>query len=169
MSFTENLYLKRMIQQLHEENLKLKSFINEALRDPRKETTRPLFGPGSSDLHPTNPLRVDDADTGSAAHPGEEGAVDDMPTNPFPVTPSNTFKPKPFSPYRPHPHFPNPYREKIRVEGDIPSNPFPVRRTGRSSTSEKYSGPEFGHSPSESKPMYEPHPLLPRIPSHRQR
>lgn len=122
MSFTENLYLKRMIQQLHEENLKLKSFINEALRDPRKETTRPFFGPGSqphepgqdvgpgypslrdprketmrpffgpgsSDLHPTNPLRVDDADTGSAPHPGEEGAVDDMPTNPFPVGGTST-------------------------------------------------------------------------------
>lgn len=143
MSFTENLYLKRMIQQLHEENLKLKSLINEVYRGsgrpqkeqgggfitggdphatppslyPRNPLNPPGFGrpqkqqgggfitvgphqlpnfpnPRSRSsriistmhdldaLHPANPLRVDDADTGSAAHPGEEGAVDDMPTHP---------------------------------------------------------------------------------------
>jgi len=90
-SFTENLYLKRMIQQLHEENLKLKSLINETQypRYPFWETMKMLDDIVINDrtaLHPNIPLTVDDADTGSAPHPGEEGAVDDMPTNPFPVS-----------------------------------------------------------------------------------
>jgi len=137
MSFTENLYLKRMIQQLHEENLKLKSLINEAFspfEPPHFDDTRRIpaiigredpiakmhrrfsmrgdlptnFIPSSitNDLHPANPLRVDDADTGSAAHPGEEGAVY-IPTNPFPVrgyTPAKERSQEHPKPYEPMPY-----------------------------------------------------------------
>ena len=39
MSFTENLYLKRMIQQLHEENLKLKRILSEQFEFKRDLTT----------------------------------------------------------------------------------------------------------------------------------
>ena len=40
MSFTENLYLKRMIQQLHEENLKLRAMLSEQFQFVRDVTSR---------------------------------------------------------------------------------------------------------------------------------
>ena len=49
MSFTENLYLKRHLKQLHEENLKLKQIINE------------VYGPGAYP-NPNDMRAVDSVD-----------------------------------------------------------------------------------------------------------
>lgn len=100
MTFIENLYLKRQLKQLQEENLKLKNLISESI-DPKKY---PKMRPGDTegyavtypgkpwrpmgshpsinmprenpvDLHPQNPLSVDDADTGPTHHPGQQPRV----------------------------------------------------------------------------------------------
>lgn len=83
MSFTENLYLKRQLKQLHEENLKLKQIINEVVDSvdlkrsdlkPMGElkfppTTKELIGkhgkPGDVDL---GSLSAEEQDLLGAAH-----------------------------------------------------------------------------------------------------
>jgi len=117
MSFTENLYLKRMIQQLQEENLKLKSLLNEIdsfeadrLRDEHYSLHHPSSGfypqqrlpsgliPPDTELH--TPLKP--ADPQKRYRPGPPPFERPKPYRPIP----------PYDPrYRPQPK-PGPYRPR---------------------------------------------------------
>ena len=45
MSFTENLYLRKQLQKLQEENLKLRQILEQASPRPLSERPRPTPGP----------------------------------------------------------------------------------------------------------------------------
>lgn len=181
MSFTENLYLKRMIQQLNEENLKLRAMLSEQFQFVRDVTS-----PYAPEGHKASLFKHANGQHIVVSHGGNydpraEGEVQGQPheTAVFHSDEFGNMTGNPamtLSGHRDHETVARQFAAQMGgSEGgegavDMPTNPFPVRGTGRSYTSKKYSGSEFGHSPSESKPEFGHSPSRSKpIPSHRQR
>jgi hypothetical protein len=126
MSFTENLYLKRMIQQLQEENLKLKSLLNEIdsfEADRLRDDHLSLHHPGSGFYPQQNLTPPDDFFTRELHSPPKPaGPQKRYRPGPPPMETPKPYRPiPPYDPrYRPQPK-PGPYRPRG------PLDPFPEK------------------------------------------
>ena len=141
MSFTENLYLKRMIQQLHEENLKLRAMLSEQFQFERDVTSphAPEGHKASLFKHATNGKRIV-VSHGGTINPDAEGEVEGQfkETAVFPSDEFGNFTGNPLmtlSGHHDHETVANKFAAEMGgSEGgegavDMPTNPFPVRGT----------------------------------------
>jgi hypothetical protein len=148
-SFTENLYLKRMIQQLHEENLKLKRILSEQFEFKRDVTTpyAPEGQKASLFRHAKTGQHIV-VSHGGTVEPGTEGEVQGQfkETAVFNSDEFGNLDGNPLMTLSGHRDHETVVRKFTSGMGgseggegavDIPTNPFPVRGTGRSYTSPK--------------------------------